>query len=183
MIACLTGVVAGESLSQLDMVGVATISVGVASLAFQRGLPRGDDRKPVLLAVCTAVLITSYTLVDALGVRRNGDALSYIAWLFFIEALPITLISLHRRRGGVSRYLRGYWRTGFLAGAMATVAYGLVLWALGQGAIAPIVALRETSVLFAAVIGTTFLGEPFGRRRVIAAAVVTAGVAVLNLPG
>jgi drug/metabolite transporter (DMT)-like permease len=72
---------------------------------------------------------------------------------------------------------------GLLGGVLSLLAYALVIWALQQGAIAPVAALRETGVIFAALIGAYKLGEPFGARRVVASLLVAAGVALLNLPG
>ncbi len=109
-----------------------------------------------------------------------GSALSYIATIFALNAFPLVLVLPFLRRGRLTEHTGRQWVTGALGGVFSIGAYGLVIWAMTRGAIASIAALRETSVIFAALIGTLFLGEPFGRHRVAAAAGVAAGVILLR---
>ncbi len=85
------------------------------------------------------------------------------------------------RRGRIRELLRQHVVRGVAGGLLATYGYGVAIWALGLGAMAHVSALRETSVIFAALIGTVLLGEPFGRRRVGAAVFVAAGAVLLSL--
>ena len=132
-------------------------------------------------AVVTALLISAYTVVDGLGVREAGHAGTYIVWMFFIDAFPMLAITLLLRRGRIIAFIRteGAWPAA--GGVMATAGYSLVLWAMARGAMAPIAALRETSVIFAAVIGAAMLSEPFGARRFAAASVLAAGLVLIQL--
>lgn len=183
IVALLSGWAAGESLSPLQVSGVAVISGGVLTLAAGQGVPRGAELRAVALALATGTMIAAYTLVDALGIRAAGSALGYIAWLNFLMGLPFAIPVFVLSGRKAFPVLRAGWRPGVGGGLMTMLAYGLVLWAFTLGAVAPIAALRETSVVFAAAIGAFFLGEPFGRLRVIAAALVAAGVLLLSLPG
>jgi drug/metabolite transporter (DMT)-like permease len=168
LVALLSGRVVGEHLS--------------ASLALDRSVATPAGRRAASFALATGVWVAGYTLVDAMGVRRAGSTLGYIVWLQAAEALPFLLASLAIRRRAVLRFAASAaGRRGAAGGLMATLAYSLVLWAYSLGAVAPIAALRETSTLIAALIGTLLLGEPFGGRRILAALLVVAGLVALNL--
>lgn len=177
--------VAGEALPPVGIAGLILASAGIMSLALEDGLPRDHAAKAVFFALGTGVLIAGYTLVDGLGVRASGAALSYIAWLNFIEALPIALWLMFRRARGAAGPTPHSWRFGIIGGVLAMVAYGLVIYALSLGAMAYISALRETSVLFAALIGTLVLGESSASpaRRIAVALLVSAGIVILQLGG
>ncbi|MDP6708147.1 MAG: EamA family transporter [Alphaproteobacteria bacterium] len=170
---------AGEHLGSIAMGGLLLAALAIASFALD-GHRRGADRRPLIFALAIACFISTYTVVDGLGVRAAGDALGYIAWLFALHGLPLFLYVLIWRRRDLAPYLQAHWKTGLLGGGLCAGAYGLVIWALGQGAMAYVSALRETSVIFAVWIGTRLLGEPFGRRRLLAAAAVAAGIAVMK---
>ena len=180
LVALFSGVVAGEVLNGGQLAAITLISVSVASLALIGRWQQPEHLKPALFAIGTGCTIAGYTLVDGTGVRLSGNTLAYIAWLFALDCLPLLAITLVLRRSAIGQTLRGQWRTGVLGGMLALSAYGLVIWALSLGAMAPIAALRETSVIIAALIGALFLGEPFGRRRVLAATGVAIGVIMLS---
>jgi drug/metabolite transporter (DMT)-like permease len=159
--------------------GIALISSGIVSIAFVR-----HNRHPPAAAgwaFANAAIIAAYTLVDGAGARVSGNALSYVAWLTFLEAFPF-LAWIHLRRGPAAfAYVRRGWRRGLLGGAISLAAYAIVLWAMTRAPIAAVAALRETSVLFAALIGAVWLKEDFGFPRLAGAASVVAGVAALKL--
>src|SRR6185312_8320946 len=121
------------------------------------------------------------TLIDGAGARASGNALSYISWLTFLEGFIFVGWVLFRRGRFAAVYLMNVWRRGLIAGAGSIVAYGIVLWAMTRAPIAAVAALRETSVLFAALMGSLWLKEGFGWRRVAGAASVVAGIAALKL--
>jgi drug/metabolite transporter (DMT)-like permease len=181
IVTLLSGAFAGEILSNGQLAGVLLISLSIASLTLQGNWWRHQQLKPALFALGTGFTIGCYTLVDGTGARVSGNAPAYIAWLFTLDCLPLVAVALLRRRGKIGSTLSAQWRTGAVGGVLALSAYGLVIWALSLGAMAPIAALRETSVVMAAVIGTTVLREPFGVRRVLAAIGVATGVIILRL--
>ncbi len=180
-------ILAGEALSAAELLGVFTVSLGIVSLT---GLPRqlrgqGDGReaKAIGFALLTGATIASYTLADGLGVRESGHAFSYILWLFALEAVPLTAFTLWRRRGRVVAAFKPHLKAGVIGSLLSGLAYGIVIWAMSVAPMAHVVALRETSVLIAAIIGTRLLREPFGRKRIAAAAVVAAGAILLETGG
>jgi drug/metabolite transporter (DMT)-like permease len=171
---------AGEAPGALGAVAVLVISGGILSLAVgadgQLAAP-----KPLALALATGVSIAGYTLCDGLGGRTAGNVLSYIAWLFVIDAVPFTALVAVRYRARLGEALARAWRPAALGGVLAAAAYGLVIWAMTRAPMAQVSALRETSVIMAALIGTQLLREPFGTRRVVAASLVAAGVVLLQV--
>lgn len=182
VVALLAVPLAGEHLSPTDFVGVTLVTAGIASLA--SGRPAGGDGRAIRYALVTGLLIAAFTLVDGLGIRRAGNPLSFILWMQAFEVVPLGIYVLARRRDRVRAFLAVTGRSGVLGGAlgglMAVTAYGIVLWAYSRATLAPVSALRETSVIMAAAFGSLRLGEPFGRRRVIASIVVVVGVTLLN---
>ena len=157
------------------------VSLGIVSLAFERGLPRGRDRHAIGAALLTGLTITAYTLIDGIGVRRSETALGYIAWLFAIEGIPFALGALVLRGAPSLAAPFSDWVKAIGGGIIATIGYGIAIWAMGQAAFAGIVSLRETSVVFGAAMGAIFLGERFGPWRYVAAALVAAGNLLLHL--
>jgi len=174
---------AREALPAAGAAGLALASVGLMSLAFENGFPRGQAGRPVFYALGTGLLIAAYTVIDGLGVRASLAPLSYIAWLNLLEALPVALWLALQRPEWFVRRAALWWRHGLIGGILATAAYGLVIYAMSAGGMAHVSALRETSTLFAALIGTLVLGERRGgsARRIAAAAMVSAGIVVLQL--
>jgi len=163
--------------------GILLISLGIVSIAFvQRGgAHRRHPAAAAYWAFANAAIIAAYTLVDGAGARASGNALAYVCWLIAVEGVPFRVWVLARRRATAFSYLRASWRTGLGGGACSLLAYGIVLWAMTRAPIAAVAALRETSVLFAALMGSLWLKEGFGWRRVAGAASVVAGIAALKL--
>jgi drug/metabolite transporter (DMT)-like permease len=172
---------AGEWLSPLQCAGVALISLGIVSLAFERGWPKGDHGRSVLYALATAIFTMGYSVIDGLGVRRSGSALGYILWLFALEAIPLLLITLALRRRLFFRHIRMHWQTAGAGAVLSGGAYGIAIWGMSVSTLAGVVGLRETSVLFGAAFGALFLSERFGWKRMAAAVAVVAGNLVLQL--
>ncbi len=183
LVAVLAFAVAGESLAACHLAGVLLVSGGIVLAAFSGGGIPGGERRAVVYAVLTGAVIATYTLFDGMGVRASTTALAYIAWFFVLDGCAMALALVALRRGNLSAAVRKAWRPGVAGGLMAVLIFGITLWALRLGGLAPVAALRETSVIFAALIGTYFFAEPFGRTRIAAAAAVAAGVLMMNLPG
>ena len=181
MVAAGAALFAGEALGGAELAGIAVVSAGIVSLMLGGGYGVRGDRRAIVYPLATGVMIAAYTVVDGLGVRASGSPAGYIGWMFVVCAIPITLAALARRRAAALTFLRRNSGPALLGGVLAFGAYGLVIWALSLGAMAHVSALRETSVVIAALIGTRLLGEPFGRRRVLSAGVVVAGVVLLNV--
>lgn len=159
--------------------GIVLISAGILSIGLlQKGRAQRDATS---WALTNAVIIASYTLVDGAGVRLAATAAGYVAWMFLLQGfIFIGLVVVVRQRAALL-YVGRKWRRGLAGGLFLIGSYGIVLWAMTQAPVAAVAALRETSVIFAALLGSIFLKEPFGRRRVIGTCAVALGVMALRL--
>jgi drug/metabolite transporter (DMT)-like permease len=171
---------ANEHLSAAALLGVVTLAVGLISLAFSAGRLSRQDLPAVGAAILTGLTIAAYTIVDGLGVRRAHDPWAYVALLFLLQGPALTVTAAVRRPASAWRVTSTMSR-GLLAGILCVLAYGIVLWAQTQAPLAEVAAIRETSVVFAALIGVAALGEAFGRRRVAAAVVIATGIVLISL--
>ncbi len=171
---------ADESLSPAEWLGVSIVCCGIISLAWRKGALRDGLGMGVGFALLNSLTIATYLVADGLGIRRSGNELAYIAWLFPLEGVPLLAFTLWRRWGRLHQAFMPHIKTGLIGGVVAGLSYGIALWTMTLGPLAHIVALRETSVVMAAIIGTVFLAEPFGRRRILAAALVALGAVLLN---
>ncbi len=179
LVALSASVTLGETLSPLAWIGVIGVSLGVLTLGL--GKHAFDAPRAVQFALINAVIIASYTVVDALGVRASGGAMQYVSALFLFDGWPFALIVFAQRNGAVGAYIRRRWPV-CLGGAVASIgSYGVALWAMTQAPVATVAALRETSVLFAALLGVWFLKEVFTLRRAIGTCVIVSGVMALRL--
>ena len=160
-------------------IGILLICLGIVGIAFAR---RGRHTAAAAgWALANAGIIAVYTLIDGAGARASGNAFAYVLWLTFVESVVfLAWVRVHRGAAAVG-YVHAQWRRGLVGGFCSVAAYGIVLWAMTRAPIAAVSALRETSVLFAAVIGTVLLKEGFGVARLAGAAGVVAGVAALKL--
>ena len=169
----------GEHLSPLAWAGVLGVSIGVLTLGLSPHAFAAP--KAVAFALTNAVIIACYTVVDALGVRSAANATQYVATLFLLDGWPFALIVFLRRRGAVLPYVRQRWPPA-LGGAIASLgSYGIALWAMTQAPVAAVSALRETSVLFAVLLGAWFLKERFNLQRMVGAGIILCGVMALRL--
>ncbi|MGO4852829.1 EamA family transporter [Phaeovulum sp. W22_SRMD_FR3] len=167
-------VLIGESLAPLGWFGVACVSAGVLILALQRGAAQASHAA-VVFAICLGLLIAAYSVADGIGVRRSGNAFSYMGWLFVLEfPVPLTIGLMRRRAGG--RFGPRVLAMGATGGIAAVSAYGIVLYVKTIAPLGAVSAVRETSVVFAALIGILWFGERPVTGRLLAAAVVAAGV-------
>jgi drug/metabolite transporter (DMT)-like permease len=167
-----------EHLALAQIAGVLVVSAGLATLVLAGRRP---GRAAFLAAVGTGLTIAAYTTVDGVGVRLSGSPVGYIGWLMVLESLCVPMFAVVRRRDVLLKQPKRILLAGLAAGALSVLAYGLVLWAQTRGALAPIAALRETSVIFGAIIGALIFREPFGRTRIAATVLVAAGIILLNL--
>jgi drug/metabolite transporter (DMT)-like permease len=179
LVALLAWGYAGEAPGPVGLVGIVIISAGIMSLALHGWRP--ESAKPVAFGLATGLAIAGYTLCDGLGGRSAGDVFGYIVWLFVIDAIPFPVIVAIVYRDRLRQSLSRCWRPAAIGGALSVVAYAMVIWAMSLSPMASVSALCETSVIIAALIGTRFLDEPFGRRRVLAASVVAFGVVLLQV--
>jgi drug/metabolite transporter (DMT)-like permease len=162
--------------------GILLISLGIVSIAFVRHESiRRHPPAAAYWAFANASLIAVYTLTDGAGARASGNAAGYVSWLIFLEGLPFLFWVFMRRGRAAISYIANSAGRGIVGGACSLAAYGIVLWAMTRAPVAAVAALRETSVLFAALIGSLWLKEGFGLPRLAGALAVVLGIAALKL--
>jgi drug/metabolite transporter (DMT)-like permease len=174
-------VMLGEVLPWAETLGVLCICAGVLAFATHPAADPRALRKPLAFALANAVVIAAYTLIDAQGARLSGAPVAYTLWFFVVNGIVITSIGMLQRGRALPRHFLRRWKTTFGGGALAVGAYAIALWAMTQAPVALVAVLRETSVVFAAVLGAAFLKEPFTPRRVGATLAVLAGLVALRL--
>jgi drug/metabolite transporter (DMT)-like permease len=170
----------GEAPTPSVWAGVLLICGGVLSLGFA-GFRWSESRVSLGWALANACIIASYTLVDAAGVRAAGRPESYVVWLFTLDALPFSVAIFFLHRAALTTYARQFWLRGLVGGGLSAAAYAVVLWAMTRAPVAAVAALRETSVIFAALIGAWLLKEGHIARRIAGAVTVAAGVIALKI--
>ncbi len=173
---------AQEAITPLQILGIVLVSGGIIAIAIDG---RHVSRAGIVAALTTGAIIAVYTVIDGIGVRLSGgQAVSYTAWMFlFYLFMPMLFIAtrgfsamwmpLRSNPGAIASSLTG--------GLVSLAAYGIVIWALQSGAIGAVSALRETSVVFAVLIGRLFLGEAVSVKRWIACVIVAIGAVCLGL--
>ncbi len=183
LVAAFAGPFAGEVLGLWGVAAVGLISAGILSLALAGRRLLAGGWRPVAYALATGFTISVYTVADGLGGRASANVLGYIVWLFIIDGMPLLLFTAAVKGRDFGAALRETWKPGLFGGVIAFASYGMVIWAMSVAQLTYVSALRESSVIFAALIGVRFLGEPFGRVRLAAAVAVAAGAALLQIAG
>jgi len=179
----LAAIFAAEVPQPMGLAGVALVSAGIISLAFAGSRLTRARMRPIGLALTTGLLTACYTVVDGLGMRASTSPWPYIVWLNLLEGIPFAIWAVLFRARDLPEFLAVRWKSGVAGGCLALLSYALILFALSQGAMAHVSALRETSVLFAAVIGAVILKEGFGIYRIVAAGIIGTGVILMQVGG
>jgi drug/metabolite transporter (DMT)-like permease len=181
VVTVLAAVFVGEYLALPQILGIILITGGMCSLVFIGRRPGSADRPAIAAAIGTGLVIATYTAIDGVGVRLSDSPVGYTAWLVLLHSPVIPVVSMAKRGRELFVQIRPVLALGLIGGGLTLLAYGLVLWAQTRGALAPIAALRETSIIFGAIIGTMIFHERFGRVRILAAIFVSAGIVVMNI--
>jgi len=178
LVAAGAAIFGGEMLPLPAVIGVVVTSTGIASIAFFRESSLKGNRAALFFAGGTGVIIAGYTVADGIGVRLSGNPFGYIAWLFLFE-FPVIVFVFFRRRDRLLSRLKREWMPYVGTGISSVLAYGLVIFAVAFAPMAAVSALRESSVIIAAMIGTLILGERPWQHRVAAALMVAGGVTLI----
>ncbi len=175
-----------ETLSPVEIIGLIIAVSALIGFGLPQKTKMGDIvshegiKTALLFALFSGMLTAVYTVIDTYGMRLAPHKLSFIAWFFVIEGIGITLIVSLLRRGGLKEKIRDDWRGGILAGVLGLVTYTTALYAFSLAPIAGMAALRETSVIFGALLATFWLKESFGLRRTILAIILAFGLILMH---
>ena len=182
MTATVTTLFIGEKLSLIGWSGIVALVAGVFLLSVHGGRHFAKiDRRAVGFALITALTICGYSVIDGIGGRLAGDPNAYSLWLFVGIALVMLPYALYRDGRDVIPAMQKYWRRGIAGGALQVLSYGIAIWAMTVAPIAIVATLRETSVLFGAVIAVVVLKEPLRAVRIAAALLIVCGLVLIRL--
>jgi drug/metabolite transporter (DMT)-like permease len=184
MTAGVTTLLLGETLNALGWTGIVTLATGVLLLSLRGGRSGADrhlDRRAIFFALFTAVTICLYSVVDGIGGRTSGNPHPYTLAMFVGNALIVAVYFMVRR--GVTAFgpLPKLWPVGLFGGSLQLLSYGIVIWAMTKAPIAPVAALRETSVLFGALLAFFLLKEPLKPARIAAALMIVCGLVLIRI--
>ncbi|MEV5935543.1 EamA family transporter [Streptomyces sp. NPDC052079] len=163
--------------------GIALSCAGLTGVALWGLRGHRPDWAAIGAALATGLTIAVYTVVDGLGVRASGSSFGYIAWLIAVQGTVIPLYALYRWGRETGARLRPHARLGLLGAALSVAAYALVLWAQTRAPLAPVAALRESSIIVGAAIGALFFKERFGAPRIAAAGLLVVGIGLMLRAG
>lgn len=180
MVLAVGAVLLPDRLAPAEILGVVVMGAGL--LAMARGVfSGGESRRLLPFALGSAVATAGYSLVDGMGARVSGDAVAYVAWLFILNAVIFSALLLAvKGRAAVPRGARA-WGGGAVAASASYAAYAISIWAMTVAPIALVAALRESSILFAVLIGWLIFGERMRPEKALAAVLILTGVVLTRL--
>ena len=170
----------GVVLSNFEILGIFIISLGILSLSFQ-GAKDFKNRSVVIYALVTGFFIMGYSITDGYGARVSNSFLSYMGWSFILNAtiFPI-ILKINNKSEVITKIFKEGKKIFFIGGTLSYIVYGIVVWSFTQAPIALVTALRETSIIFALLIGIFFLKEKFTFLKAIATFIIFFGVILLK---
>lgn len=182
MTAGVTTLLLGERIGLSGWGGIAILAAGVLLLSLRGGrLLEPPDRRAVLFALFTALTICLYSVVDGIGARAAGNPHAYTLAMFIGNALVMIVYFLIRRGPSAIPPMLKTWPVGLVGGSLQLLSYGIVIWAMTLAPIALVAALRETSVLFGALIAVLLLKESLRPARIIAALMIVCGLVLIRM--
>lgn len=182
MTASATTIFVGERLSLIGWGGIVALVAGVFLLSARGGRELSHiDKRAVGFALFTALTVCAYSVVDGVGGRLAGNPNAYSLWLFAGIAVVMLPYALWRDGRDVVPAMQAYWRRGLAGGALQLLSYGIAIWAMTLAPIAIVATLRETSVLFGAVIAVVVLKEPLRPVRIAAALLILCGLVLIRV--
>ena len=165
----------GEVPRTATIAGIAAICAGIALL-----VARWVSAASLAAAIAVGLSVAAYSALDAYGVRINGDWLGFTAWLVVVDCALFTAYAVAVRRGALAQW-RAAWGRTLASGLLGIASFTVFLWALANAQVGAVAALRETSIVFSAVLGGAMLRERITRARAASIALVAVGSAAIAL--
>lgn len=171
----------GEELNQLELLGVVVIALGLFSLSLVRKSDGERNLKVTILAVITGCFIAGYSIVDGLGARLAGSFLGFYSVLSLLNGVGYALYIRHSSPGVIRRVFTHGKTVMLFGGGASFLAYALVIWAFTHAPIALVTALRETSIVFALMLGVFFLKEKLNLVKLLSTFITLSGAVLLKI--
>ncbi len=166
-----------EKISSLGLVAILFVCIGIFLISYNKKIK--FNFIGFLLAISTALLIAVYTLVDGYGIRLSYNKFSYLYWMLLLNGVPVLLISIFSKEKPFKNINKEFIYWGVLAGVLAILSYGLVVWSMQYIEIAYVSSIRESSIIFATAIGFLILKEKQAKNRLIPSCLIVLGIAIL----
>ena len=148
-------------ISKFELMGILVISLGIIILGFQN-INTFKNYSAMVYALGTGLFISGYSITDGYGGRVSASPLNYTAWLMILNAIIfLILLRIMNKPGVVKKVLSKGKKIFFIGGTLSYIVYGTIIWAFTHASVPTVAALRETSIIFALLIGTFFLKEKF----------------------
>ena len=177
LIVILTLVILQEHISSLGFIGILTVCIGIFLIFYSKNYK--FNFSAFILATSTAILIAIYTIVDGIGVRLSENKFSFLFWLLLLNGIPLLLIAIFSKEKLLSNLNIKIISWGVPAGILAILSYGIVVWSMKYLEIAYVSSIRETSIVFATLMGLIILRERKARGRMLPAVLVVIGIAIV----
>ncbi len=172
---------AGDVITFAELVGILVVIFGLLFLTLGKNSSIATHKKAVIYALLTALMISSYTLLDGLGARVSGNASQYAGLAFFVFGLFITITAVVLRGPVILAQVAPHWKSGVIGGSISAIAYWIIIWCMSVAPIAMVAALRETSVFFGLAMSSYVLKERLTGMRIVGGILIVAGAVVLRL--
>jgi len=180
IVLCIGALFLSDRVSMIEYIGIAVLGLGILLMA-RGAFTSGESRKLIPYALGAATATAGYTLVDGIGARIGGAPVAYVGWILFMSAFFFVPAAIYLKGPSVAFAPWPVWRKGIIPAAASLVAYGIVVWAMTKAPIALVAALRETSILFAVLIGWLVFGEKLGGLKALAAGLIVCGVTLTRI--
>ena len=180
LVLVISGVFLSDPLQRMELIGTLVLGLGILMTA--RGVfTSGESRKMLPFALASAVATAGYSITDGMGARVAGDAVQYVGWLLMLSTVFYAPVAIGLKGRALLAVPPRAWALGLVAACASFGAYAIAVWAMTQAPIALVAALRETSILFAVLIGWVAFGERMDRDKVMAISVILTGVMLTRL--
>ncbi len=180
IVLAISAVALADIISTEEFIGIIVLGAGILLMA-NGVFSGGEERRLLPFALGSAVATAGYSITDGMGARAAGDPVLYVGWLMVVAGVFYVPVAVAINGTAILRApLRG-WALGLAAGALSLMAYAIAVWAMTKAPIAVVAAVRETSILFAVLIGWLVFGEKMTRSKALAAVVIVSGVVMTRL--
>ena len=166
-----------DKISLLGFIAIMIVCMGLFLISYSDRLK--FNYSAFGLGVLTAIMITTYTLVDGIGVRHSSNPYSFLYWMLLLNGTPALIASFFFKNNGLRIVNKNLILTGVAFGILAPLAYGLAVWCMQFLPIAYVSSIREISIIFAALIGLILLKEKTASKRIIPSIFIVMGISIL----
>ena len=177
LLALISVIYLSDKISLLGFIAILIVCIGLFLISYSDRIK--FNYTAFGLGFLTAIMITAYTLVDGIGVRHSPDPYTFLYWMLLLNGTPALVVAFLFKDSGVRAINKNLIFTGILFGILAPLAYGLVVWCMQYLPIAYVSSLRESSIIFATLIGMIILKENTASKRIFPSLFIVVGISIL----